>query len=190
MANPHCTHPGGPAYCKSSTCPGRARYLDFKNNAKPVSAMEEVLDESDYSSYETYTTIQDEVDGIFEYAYEIEFANHGDNKEEYLTLQDLIDDPANIRGNCMPVSEAIIENMQLDDSYEVDAVQLSYKKGFHIGVGIKTPDNEELVLDFTMKQFDNEAPMPYLGRRADWEQRIDSYINNIWLDSRKNDNNE
>lgn len=180
----HCTHPGGPAYCKSDTCPGRARYLDFKKNAKPAESIEDFSNENAYANYETHEAIQNEIDEIFNFAYEIEFANHGDGEDEWLTIQDLMDNPELIRGNCLPASEAIIENMMLGDDFKVSAVELKYERGVHAAINIVTPEEENLVLDFTMRQFDSEAPMPFLGKREEWEARVDGYITNVWLDRR------
>jgi hypothetical protein len=183
MTNSHCTHPGGPAYCKSATCPGRARYLDFKNNSKPL-----IIDlpEANLSAsvMDFFQDVANEADEIFNYAHELEFANHGDSKKEYLTLQNLIDNPKLMRGNCMPVTEVFIENNMLGDEYEVAPLQIQYNNGFHVAVEIKS-DDESLILDFTMRQFDDEAPLPYIGKREEWESKIDNYVKHIWLDERK-----
>jgi hypothetical protein len=184
MANSHCTHVGGPAYCQSKTCPGRARYLEFKNTTKPLSLS---FDDSPAQTIlEIPEDVEREIDEIFNYAHEIEFLNHGDSKDEYLTVQDIIDNNKLIRGNCLAVTHGIIENHMLNDDYEVSAATLAYEKGYHAAVQIKHQD-ETMILDFTMRQFDSEAPLPYIGRRAEWEEKIDSYIESIWLDKRKSE---
>jgi hypothetical protein len=188
MKNSHCTHPGGPAYCKSETCPGRSRYLEFKKTSRPATAdITEVESEDGLSIYNLVLVpedVENEIDETLNYAGEIEFANHGDSKHEYLTLQDLIQKPKLMRGNCLPLTEAIIENSQLGDEYEVSVAEIQYNRGMHAAVSVKS-NQDDLVLDFTMRQFDADAPFPYVGKREDWEKKIDTYVEIIWLDQRK-----
>lgn len=189
MNTSHCTHPGGPAYCGSETCPGRARYLAYKN-AKPLDiefaeTFSENLTMESYASYEIPEEIEAEILEILDYADEIEFANHGDFPEEYITLGDAIEDPRKMRGNCMSVSLAILTSNELPDDYKVDIAEVKYERGTHAAVEIITPDNRVFIIDYTMRQFDADAPLPYVAEKSQWEAKIDDYINHIWLDTRK-----
>jgi hypothetical protein len=190
MSNSHCTHPGGPAYCGSETCPGRARYLAYKN-AKPVDlefaeTFAENLTMESYEAYEIPEEIEIEISETLDYADELEFLNHGDDKHRgILTLGDLVKNPKHMRGNCLPVSEIIVENNQLSDDYKVNVAEIKYERGMHAAVEIVTPDNKVFIIDYTMRQFDADAPFPYVGQKSQWESKIDDYISSIWLDQRK-----
>lgn len=191
MTNSHCTHPGGPAYCKSPSCPGKARYEEYKKSWKPANLASSNKQEKPsytdemfiYNNSEFYEEIQNEVEELLDYAEEIEFYNHGDYKKEFMSLSEVIKNPKKLRGNCLPISDSILENIELSD-YDTYLITLTYNRGTHTAIAIAEGE-VEFVLDFSMRQFDADAPIPVITSKTHWEDMIDGYINNVWLDSRK-----
>jgi hypothetical protein len=111
----------------------------------------------------------------------IEFPNHNAaSGEDWLTLEELIENDNLYENNCDAVSGEIYNYLEEMASHypeisKIDLVQLNYNKGAHVAV-TATIDESEWVLDYTAKQFDSSLPVPLLVPRQEWENLIDAYI--------------
>lgn len=111
----------------------------------------------------------------------IEFQNHNSaSGEDWLTLEELIENDNLYENNCDAVSGEIYNYLEEMSSHyhdisKIDLVQLNYARGAHVAVTV-TINEAEWVLDYTAKQFDSSLPAPLLAPRKEWENLIDAYI--------------
>lgn len=111
------------------------------------------------------------LDEIYDDAMEIEFLNHSNSDDEYLTVYDM-KSPDLARNNCAPVSWQVIEDMTLNlyatfDSVETICIDEPWIRHYAVCF---TRGSEEIVLDFTARQFNCNAPLLMALPRAEWEQ--------------------
>lgn len=193
----HCTHPEGPAYCKSQSCPGRIEFLSLSKKTNLNIDLPEENTSSDSGSFnevfdEDYRPIVPEqiLDLAYEtmdYTDEIEIPNHfNDSEEEYITLTDMLKNPKLFSNNCGPTTWAVIENMRgsVPDGYKVEDYTLEYKQGVHVAVLVTEDSGEQYVIDYTARQYNDRLPCPLVEPRERWENMIDHYVETLYNDSR------
>lgn len=107
--------------------------------------------------------IRSNLDYIMEDVENIEVANHSAVGGEWVTIADMAD--ADIaRNNCWAASNEIYENLEVEEYAniaEVDIVGVVAEGVSHYAVYLAN-EEEEVVLDFTARQFDPTAPFPYV----------------------------
>lgn len=191
----HCTHAQGPASCKSPTCPGRIQYLKIIRTGKINPTVFEEENATDFTIAEYFkeeynseapTELHELAENIVEYANDIEFINHNKKGDEYLTLQDLIEDHTLFNNNCGPVTWAVLDALSSEDveGYTFEEHTITYKEGIHVAVLAKNDSGEEYILDFTAKQYYKNLPCPLVESKANWEKTIDTYVSMLYQDSR------
>lgn len=94
---------------------------------------------------------------------DIEIANHSQYGEEFVTISEM-SKPKIARNNCWIVSNEIMEQLDLSEYATIDEVDMVGAAGSlcsHYAVYLSR-GTEQVVLDFTARQFDSEAPFPYV----------------------------
>lgn len=121
--------------------------------------------------------LMDNLDEIYCDAEEIEFLNHSDDEAEYVTIYEM-KNPDLARNNCAPASHQVIEDMALylyADFDTVTTISIDEPWIRHYAVCF-TKGDEEVVLDFTARQFNPNAPLLMALPRSQWEQWLLSRI--------------
>lgn len=127
--------------------------------------------------------VQGFVDDTLEYGDDIEFANHAGVGDEWLTLSDLSeqhDDAEIFRNNCDAVSYAIAEDSTTEDNIRI--VRLDFQEGCHVATYM-TANEEDYVIDWTYRQYDIEAPFPYIAPKEQWLESVQQHVHNQYGDS-------
>lgn len=118
--------------------------------------------------------IRNNIDYIVDDVAEYEVANHSSTGGEWVTVADMAD--ADIaRNNCWVTSNEIYENLDIEsyaDIEEVDIVGVVAEGVSHYGVYLANSE-EEVVLDFTARQFDPSAPFPYVVPLKVWHAYLE-----------------
>lgn len=118
--------------------------------------------------------IRNNIDEIMDDVSGLEVANHSSTGGEWVSIADMAD--ADIaRNNCWVVSNEVYENIELEayaSIEEVDIVGVVAEGVSHYGVYLSN-GTEEVVLDFTARQFDASAPFPYVVPLNVWKGYIE-----------------
>lgn len=107
---------------------------------------------------------------ILEDVANLDVANHSSTGPEWVTVADMAD-PAIARNNCWATSNEVYENTSLntfaDNVDEVDIVGVEATGCTHYAVYVANVD-EQVVVDFTARQFSPDAPFPFVLPVAKW----------------------
>jgi len=195
----HCTHPEGPALCKSPTCPGRIELQEMlklnKNKTNltlPEVETAEVSDidvdallDNDYKPNVPHDLLDVAYD-IMNYCDDIEVLNHYHEGKEYLSLTDMLQNTKMFTNNCGPITWAVMENLNADmpEGYRVEDYILEYRQGVHVACLITDENGEQYVLDYTAKQYDSRLPCPLVEPKERWEAIIDKQVAILYNDTR------
>lgn len=99
----------------------------------------------------------------------LDVANHAQVGDEWVTVADMAD-PAIARNNCWATSNEIYESGHIENIVhveEVDIVGVESPGCTHYAVYL-TDGEEEVVMDFTVRQFSPDAPFPYVVPLTTW----------------------
>lgn len=193
----HCTHPEGPARCKSETCPGRQAYRKLLKTGKnnPTFIEEETATSFTISEYfktdyepNAPQEVKDLAYSFMEYADEITIDNHCKHGPETVTLADMLDSPKLFNNNCGPLTWAVLEDLKHEaiEGYTFEEHVLQYKEGIHVAILAINSEGEEYVIDYTAKQYYEKLPCPIIETKENWEKTIDTYVSMLYNDERKN----
>lgn len=96
---------------------------------------------------------------------EIEFMDHSYAGKDWITLQELQNDPSLMSNNCLPAASEISEQF-----YDLGYFEVKFKDNkMHAANIYETEDGTKMVVDFTAAQYDNDDPeleMPYLQKKC------------------------
>lgn len=140
-----------------------------------------------FNQPETPETVNTIAYNVMDYPEDVEFPNHNPQGEEWLTLQDTLENPNLLQNNCGAITWAVIETItqELPDGYTAEEKTLTYNNGVHVAVLITDPQNKQHIIDYTAKQYDPTLPTPYITSKENWEKTIDSYVQQQFQDTRK-----
>lgn len=106
----------------------------------------------------------------------LDVANHARVGGDWVTVADMAD-PAIARNNCWATSNEIYESRHIENIIhveEVDIVGVESPGCTHYAVYL-TDGEEEVVVDFTVRQFSPDAPFPFVLPVATWH----AYMNHV-----------
>lgn len=117
------------------------------------------------------TRVDEAVEEITDHAYEIEFLDHSAMAEEddWLTIRDLYN-PEFAQNNCHAASCEVLEQVNFHsfinfDTSEIVVVDEEWVR--HYAICLKDGD-EEVIVDFTARQFNATAEVPLIMEREAW----------------------
>ncbi len=95
------------------------------------------------------------------------------------------------KNNCAIVTKAILTNMSPEEfkseqplkAIRIDASDTkNVEKIWHHAAFIVTRNNEEYVVDYTIRQFDTKLPIPYVGKKEEWMVKVNEITGETWSD--------
>lgn len=112
--------------------------------------------------------VKQNVDSIVAEALPLDFVNHSSVGRKQVTIADMQDGDI-ARGNCWVASNEVYMNLELDiDSIvDVDIVGAVTDGCTHFALYVSNED-EEVVIDFTARQFHADAPFPFILSLHKW----------------------
>lgn len=107
--------------------------------------------------------IKENIAFITEDAADLDVANHSAHGAEWVKVADMID-PDIARNNCWVTSNEIYENVELEEYASIDEVDIIGVEATgctHYAVYVAN-QTEQVVIDFTARQFSPDAPFPFV----------------------------
>ena len=108
---------------------------------------------------------------------DLEIPNHSsDEYGEWVTLSQMADG-AVARNNCWAVTAELLERMGQDE-FEGDTVAQIEIEGsgvYHAAI-VTHVDGQHYVVDYTIRQFDQSLPFPYVGTQEDWIATVEKAL--------------
>ena len=119
----------------------------------------------------------------------LEFPNHANEEAGgYLTLADMADAKL-AYNNCDAASAEIVERLNASDfnadNLQYIGVETSDSQKFHAAV-LVTKENQQFVVDYTIRQFNSTLPYPYIATRQEWMTQLEKETSLRWHSSRRN----
>jgi hypothetical protein len=100
---------------------------------------------------------------ITEDALDLDVANHSAHGSDWVKISDMMN-PDIARNNCWVTSNEIYENVELEEYaniHEVDIIGVEATGCTHYAVYVAN-ETEQVVIDFTARQFSPDAPFPFV----------------------------
>lgn len=123
--------------------------------------------------------VKDNVGFILEDVANLDVANHSSVGPEWVTVADMAD-PAIARNNCWATSGEIYEYTSLntfaDSVEEIDIVGVEAPGCTHYAVYLAN-STEQVVIDFTVRQFSPDAPFPFVLSLDSWHAYMQHVTN-------------
>lgn len=124
----------------------------------------------------------DLVSYVLDEADHIEFLDHSPTGGQWATLTDMRQ-PARAGNNCWAATHALIEHLieqiGLDPDQDIAAVELTYSAGVHWAPVLRYATGEQVILDFTARQFDPATTFPLTASLEDWKQQVDTWVHDL-----------
>lgn len=123
---------------------------------------------------------REDAEWVLEEFPDLEFDNRSGLDGDTMMLHEM-GEPLSADGNCESVSDAVIElgAAELGAERLDKATILDPTGGFHCAV-VAGKGDQEWVVDYTLRQFDDQADFPYVGTLDDWHAKIQSSTGLPW----------
>lgn len=110
------------------------------------------------------------------YLDEEEIPDHSNAGRDWVTLRDM-EDPVMAGNNCHAatwyVVETLVESVGTEPDEEVYTVDMVFTNDTcHYAVKYTTSDGDDVIIDYTARQFSEDFPFPYVAQRETWEREI------------------
>jgi hypothetical protein len=113
--------------------------------------------------------IKENIAFIAEDAADLDVANHSVQGAEWVKVSDMTN-PDIARNNCWVTSNEIYENVELEEYANIDEVDIIGVEATgctHYAVYVAN-ETEQVVIDFTARQFSPDAPFPFVMPVDKW----------------------
>lgn len=125
------------------------------------------------------------------FAGDLEFENYNPNTDEdYITLENVLDNPELMSGNCGSVSWALEEELVNDfkqEDIKFSSHEIKFNDGkTHVANLMILPSGEKVIIDYTAKQYGEHFMNPYIDSIKNWTDTINNNVQKLYNTSISN----